>query len=150
MLPVASSSSEVSIRINNAADVARAQRVARELARTIGFEISAQWQLATAVSEAATNMLKFAQGGLVTLVAINDPALGMEFQAMDDGPGFSDVTLALRDGVSEGRERYAAEDIRRFRGLGLGLGAIQRLTDELWIGNRPGGGALVRARKYLR
>ncbi len=116
----------------------------------MGFELPARGQLATAVSEAATNMLEYARGGLLVPMAIDDPASGVESRAMDDGPGFTDITLALRDGVSEGHERSLADDLRDFRGLGLGLGAIQRLTDELWIGNRPAGGALVRARKYLR
>ena len=40
-------------------------------------------------------MLKYARGGTIRLVTVNDPAPGLEFRAIDDGPGFSDLTLPM-------------------------------------------------------
>jgi serine/threonine-protein kinase RsbT len=56
----------------------------------------------------------------------------------------------MRDGVSEGV--HICETLRpsERRGLGAGLGAIQRLMSDVEVGRAPDGGTLVRARKLAR
>ena len=125
-------------------DVSCAQSRARRFAADSGFSVRGQWELALAVSEAATNIVKYGVRGTILLRRDWDV---VEMVATDSGPGFTDVVACLRDGISEGRDRSSAISLAGFRGLGLGLGAVARLTDELVISNLESGGALVRARK---
>lgn len=69
--------------------------------------------------------------------------------AEDDGPGI-DPELALRDGVSEGID-LAMLDAPRvgLRGLGTGLGAIERLMGDLHIEQRAEGGTRLIARHRI-
>jgi serine/threonine-protein kinase RsbT len=106
------------------------------------------WTLATVVSEAATNVQKFAARGTVRLVREPDAIVLI---VEDDGPGLEHPEDALRDGMSEGVDltKLDAPQGRR-RGLGTGLGAIQRLMGELSIERRPTGGTRLLARYPLR
>jgi serine/threonine-protein kinase RsbT len=101
------------------------------------------------VSEAASNIVKFGGGGTLRLRFVVDPSAGLEIEATDHGPGIPDLDQARLDGVSEGSRRSDGGDPRRFGGLGLGLGTIQRLTDELIIDTGPRGTRIV-ARKRCR
>jgi len=55
--------------------------------------------------------------------------------------------VAVRDGVSEGKTIMERPDPRTRRGLGAGLGAVQRLMDDVVIENRSPHGVKVTARK---
>lgn len=83
---------------------------------------------------------------MVTFTLLRQPD-GIEVTVVDDGPGFVDPEAALVDGFSEGRVRSV--DDRSPRGLGLGLGAVKRLTDELEITNMPGVGCRVVVRRWV-
>ncbi len=63
---------------------------------------------------------------------------GIEVVATDDGPGISDVPLAMQDGYSTSG------------GLGLGLPGVRRLMDEFDIVSRFGKGTTVTVRKWRR
>jgi serine/threonine-protein kinase RsbT len=60
----------------------------------------------------------------------------VELLSSDEGPGISDVALALREGYSTGG------------GMGCGLPGVQRLMDEFSIQSQPGVGTQVRACKW--
>lgn len=120
-----------------------------EIAREIGFSGAELWEVGIAASELATNVARHAGGGRLTLRILAEPARGIELCADDDGPGFSDIDRALRDGISNGRVLAEEVPLAGRHGLGSGLGAIRRMNDELTIENKPGGGALVRALKRL-
>jgi serine/threonine-protein kinase RsbT len=120
-----------------------------ELARSIGFASEAASAIAIAVSELVTNALKFSGGGTVVARPIDEPLPGIEIVVVDDGPWVGEVDAARIDGYSEGRILVPDDLARRPRGRGVGLGAVERLMDELAIEEAAGGGVRVSARKWL-
>jgi len=125
------------IEISTAADVLIAQRRARVLAEQLGFARRAQWEFATAVSEAATNILCHASGGAIEFDADDER---VEFTAIDTGAGIADLDRALVDGVSLGSALERGS-------LGCGMGAIARLMDGVTVETSACRGTIVRAYK---
>ena len=124
-------------------DIVTARQRAREISRELGFGAVDQSRIATAVSELARNVLRYAGGapGDVRIRALNDPSperVGVEVVVRDEGPGIPDVHAALRDGYTSGG------------GLGLGLPGARRLMDELTIDTAIGRGTTVTIRKWRR
>lgn len=149
-MPGASSSAaDLTIEITRDLDVITAQIKTRRFAGAVGFPKHAQWELAIAVSEAATNILKYGVRGSIYLAFYIDNPPFLEFVARDEGAGFESVGFALQDRVSDGVDLRVAPRPGH-RGLGLGLGAITRLMDDVEIASAPTGGAIVRARKRMR
>jgi serine/threonine-protein kinase RsbT len=123
------------LRVDAEFDVATAAREARELAEACGLTGVEAQHVATAVSEVASNAVKYAGGGEVEL----DPAerggrRGLRVVVRDHGPGIADVTAALRDGVSTGGS------------LGFGLPGARRLMDEFTIRSGPHGTEIAMSR----
>jgi len=126
------------IAITGNGDLPRAVNAARALAEQVGFATTRQFMIATAVSELATNIVRYATCGEVSIAAMNDRAReGIQVVATDDGPGIDDIERAMQDHYSTGG------------GLGLGLPGVRRLMDELMIDSRPGAGTTVTATKWL-
>jgi serine/threonine-protein kinase RsbT len=124
-------------------DIVTARQRAREISRELGFGAVDQSRIATAVSELARNVLRYAHGapGDVRIRALNEPSperVGVEVVVHDEGPGIPDVHAALRDGYTSGG------------GLGLGLPGARRLMDELTIDTAIGRGTTVTIRKWRR
>jgi serine/threonine-protein kinase RsbT len=135
---------EKAVAIEHDWDVVVVQRQTREFALGLGFSVVEQAAVATAVSEAATNILKFAGRGTVLLRAMTGQQPGLEIEATDRGPGIV--------GLDAGADWNAEE--RRFEGppaggLGSGIAAMRRLMDVVVLRNRSGGGLRVIARKNL-
>lgn len=129
---------EYRIRISGDHDVAVAVTQARQKSASVGFDESTCCRIATAVSELARNILKYADEGDIVLRPHGRPfKQGIEVRAEDRGPGIGDVELALRDRYTTGRS------------LGLGLPGVRRLMDEFDIDTRPGEGTRVTVRKWL-
>ena len=145
MQPVSYSVSET-IPLTRAADVAIVQVRAGAFVRAAGLDVDEQWRVAIATSEAATNAIKFGAPASVVFRKIASPYLGIEVEVSDSGPGFDDVDQVLRRATLD--EAVPWHPARR--GLGLGLGAIRRLMDELFVGNRERGGGCVVMRKWKR
>ena len=123
------------LRLGGEADVAAAAREARALAEACGLSGVEAQHVATAVSEVAGNVLRYARGGEVLLVpAERGGRRGLEVTVRDAGPGIADVGLALRDGVSTGGS------------LGLGLPGARRLMDEFAIRSGATGTVVTMAR----
>ncbi len=151
MPPAWSSAAEERVAIERASDAACVSSRARVFARAAGLDVRTQWAAAIAASELSTNVVKFGLPGTLTLRLCLGPPLALEIEATDSGPGFADPGHALQDGVSEGLNLVTRDPrLTLPRGLGLGLGAVQRLTDQLTIRPRPGGGSIVVARVLLR
>ena len=126
----------------------------RRYATELGFDRRASDEIGLAVRELATNAVVHGGGGSLTLRALTSAradgcAAGIEIVAEDRGPGIADPAQAMRDGVSRGR-CVAGEQFDPAReSLGVGLGAVARLMDELELRGRDGGGLVATARKYL-
>lgn len=131
------------------ADVLACAHEATELASALGFPQRATWELGIAVSELATNVTRHGGGGSISIGYVDDPAPGILVIATDKGPGIPDVEAAMGDDFSEGRvlSRNVPPNLRE--GLGSGLGAVLRLTDDVRIETSPGAGTTVRAFKRL-
>lgn len=110
-----------SMAISSPAEVIAIRRISKELAKEIGFEESVQEEIVLVVSELASNIIKYAHRGVVSLTPILvDERHGLMIEAMDRGSGFCEKT-ALKDGFSSSGT------------LGCGLGAVNRMMDEFDI-----------------
>ncbi len=128
---------ETVIPINADADIVTARQHGRSLAAEIGFSGSEQALIATAISEAARNILQYARNGEIVLAHIRDgDKAGLQIIARDHGPGIKDIQLAMKDGYSSSG------------GLGLGLPGIKRLMSEMDIQSAPGKGTVLTIRKW--
>lgn len=128
------------VSISGDADIIAARQRARELAKEIGFGALDQSRIATAVSELARNVLRYATGGVgqavLRSVDPEDLGPGIEVVVQDAGPGIPDLNLAMQRGVTSGL------------GLGLGLPGTKRLMDEMNIETSTEG-TTVTVRKWL-
>jgi RNA polymerase sigma factor (sigma-70 family) len=127
---------EVRIPISRDADIVAARQAARELAARVGFSGTDLTLIATAVSEVARNIVRFAESGEVVVELVERPRRGIQVVARDAGPGIPDVERALTDGYST------------YHGLGLGLPGARRLMDELAVVSEPGRGTTVTMVKW--
>jgi serine/threonine-protein kinase RsbT len=128
------------IKVAAEGDVGRAVHAAHLMSATIGFKHTQRFMIATAVSELAQNMVKYAAGsGSVVLTALNtDGRAGIEIVAADFGPGIKNIEEACREGFSTTRGS-----------LGLGLSGARRLMDEFRIDSKRRVGTRVVIRKWL-
>jgi serine/threonine-protein kinase RsbT len=119
------------------ADVVVARQTARAVAASAGFSGTDLTLIATAVSEIARNIVKFARRGEFTFSVITQGGrTGLLMTARDSGPGIPDVPRALREGYST------------YRGLGLGLPGARRLMDDFEIVSEVGQGTTVTMTKW--
>ncbi len=133
------SNGEFRVPVSRDADVVLARQKGREVAAQIGFSTTDRTLIATAISEVARNIVKFAERGEVVISVVRgEGRSGIQVVARDVGPGIEDPALAMRDGYST------------YRGLGLGLPGARRLMDHLEIASAPGVGTTVTMEKWLR
>ncbi len=115
-------------------DAKRIVLEATRYAREAGFDEAPSRMLATAVSELARNILKYAGRGEIRLRCLEGSrGLGLEIEAVDSGPGIEDIESAMRDHWSSGGS------------LGLGLPGVERMMNEFSVESEPGEGTRVRA-----
>jgi serine/threonine-protein kinase RsbT len=106
------------------------------MCEALGFDRIASSSVALAVTELGTNLVRYARNGRMTLQEADGArGVGIEVESRDDGPGITDLDLALTDGYSTGA------------GLGSGLPAARRLMDEFSISSDPRG-TVVWVRKW--
>ena len=118
-------------------DIVAARRAVRELAAGLGLPKVEQTLVATAVSEMARNIVRFAGEGELVLETVTDGTRdGIQVTARDAGPGIADLAASMRDGYST------------YAGLGLGLPGSRRVMDEFEIESEPGRGTTVRMTKW--
>jgi serine/threonine-protein kinase RsbT len=123
--------------IHSPLDADQARREARALAAALGFDRADAESVALATVELAMNLHRYAPGGTLVLRAVQDGSRrGVEIESTDHGPGIADPALALQDGYTTSG------------GLGSGLPAARRLTDEFTLTTAPSGTRIV-ARKWL-
>jgi len=110
----------------------RVRQIARSWATELKFSLVDQTKLVTATSELARNTLEHGRGGSVRVEHVeNGGRRGVKLIFEDQGPGITDINLALRDGYTTGN------------GMGLGLSGSKRLVNEFDIKSEPGRGTTV-------
>ena len=127
---------EVRIPIHADGDIVAARQAAREMAARVGFSRTELTVVATAVSEVARNIVRFAESGEIVVELLGEPHRGVRVVARDSGPGIADVERALTDGYST------------YNGLGLGLPGARRLMDEFAVISQTGRGTTVTMTKW--
>jgi serine/threonine-protein kinase RsbT len=126
------------IKLFDQSDKEQVIMTARCLAVEVGFDETNQVLIATAASELATNIVKYAKEGEVILKIIQrDRQLGIEIIARDDGPGIRDIEQVMQDNFSTSKSS-----------LGLGLPSVQRIMDEFKIESQQGHGTIVSTLKW--
>jgi serine/threonine-protein kinase RsbT len=127
---------DVRVAVRRDADIVAARQAARDLATRLGFSPTDITLIATAVSEVARNIVRFADSGEVVVAELGEPRCGISIVARDAGPGIPDVEQALQDGYST------------YSGLGLGLPGARRLMDEFAVVSEIGRGTTVTMTKW--
>ena len=125
------------VTIRSEQDVILARQEGRTLAQRLGFSPVDQARITTAISELARNIVVYGVHGTVTLNEARDGARsGIEVLFDDEGPGITDIDMAMGQGYTTGK------------GLGAGLPGTQRLMDEFEIKSAPGEGTHITIRKW--
>ena len=125
--------------ISSDLDLVRAREQGRVLAGQLGFQQSDLTLVATAISELARNIVRYARRGEIILQQAQDSGVaGIVIIARDEGPGIPDVNRAMEQGYSTSG------------GLGLGLPGVRRIMDEFKIVTEVGRGTVVTATKWKR
>jgi anti-sigma regulatory factor (Ser/Thr protein kinase) len=125
----------VRIPVTESSRISEVRRTALHLAEQIGFDATKAGKVAIAITEAATNLLKHGGGGEIVLriTGEQDIQSGLEFLALDKGPGIENIGESLRDGRSTAGT------------AGNGLGAISRLADGFDLYSQSGKGTAILA-----
>ena len=111
------------------------------MATNIGFDSRVGEEIVLAVTELATNLVRHAGGGDLLLRSVAENGrTGIQIESRDRGPGIGDVERAFADGYSTAS------------GPGYGLGAINRLMDEMEISPASGNtnGVHIICRRWIR
>ncbi|HBT47484.1 MAG TPA: ATP-binding protein [Peptococcaceae bacterium] len=132
---------DVVVRIAREEDIAVARQMAKQLAQETGFSLADVTKIATAVSELARNIYRYAKEGRIMIRKRLEDRDGpcIEVIAADRGPGISDVELVLTRG-------YTTYE----RSLGIGLSGVKRLMDSFEIYSEVGKGTVVITEKRRR
>ncbi|MDH5366015.1 MAG: ATP-binding protein [Cyclobacteriaceae bacterium] len=108
------------------------------IAHNFGFADRERNVLTIMVSELARNIYKYAKTGVIVIQKIEkNNKKGLEIIAEDNGPGISDIELALKDGYSSNGT------------LGLGLAAVKRMSDEFVFDETRNIGTKINVVKWL-
>lgn len=131
--------SEAVIPITTDIDVVAARQKGRELATVLGFVSTDSTLLATAISELARNIIRYARYGEILISSVQSgERVGITVVARDKGPGIANISLAMQDGFSTSG------------GLGLGLPGVKRMMDEFHLVSDANNGTKVTIKKWKR
>jgi phosphoserine phosphatase RsbX len=105
---------------------------ARAFAGRLGFTVRRQWEVSIAVSELATNVLRHADDGVLTLSHVPGPPERVVVEIVDRARPPSEAAVPNQHGLP---------------GLGVGLACVHRMMDHVVIESGPVGRRVV-AWKY--
>ena len=129
----------VHVQVSSDNDLVTARHQGRLMAEKLGFSGSEATLVATAISELARNIVKYAKQGEIHISLVNHgDRRGISVVARDQGPGIVDIKLAVQRGYSTSG------------GLGLGLPGVRRIMDEFDIVSEPGRGTTITVTKWAR
>jgi serine/threonine-protein kinase RsbT len=112
----------------------------RHMALTAKFSKVYEFMAASAASELATNILRYAGKGVLVVSLVRGYLTGIEgieLLACDDGPGIPDINKAMQ-------VQYSS----RANSLGLGLPSVKNMMDDFFIESVQGKGTRVLAYKW--
>ena len=121
-------------------DIAAARLAVKKITAAMGFGGQTSEEVVLAVSELASNLIKHATHGKLELIPVTHGGRsGIRIESLDNGPGIADSEQTITDGYSTTGS------------LGYGLGAVNRLMDELDINLRDGpeGGTRIVCTRWL-
>ncbi|UWZ49043.1 SpoIIE family protein phosphatase [Dactylosporangium matsuzakiense] len=125
----------VAVGDSGAAGVAR--RVAVDCAQRLGFSEQRAGEVAIVAAELASNLHRHADGGALSVRCLRRGEVGgVELVAVDSGPGMADLPFSSVDGHSTAGT------------LGIGLGAVRRLSDVAAGYSLPGRGTVLTAQLW--
>lgn len=107
------------------------------LSVSIGLSEQKIGEIDIIVAELASNLVKHAGGGNLLVKPVEEHGLkGLEIISIDNGPGMTDVTRMVADGVSTKKT------------LGIGLGSIKRLSDLFQVYSQKDWGTIILVRVF--
>lgn len=112
---------KTSFRIVTQTDIAVMQAQLKLFCQANNFSSSETGRVVTAASELCANVIKHATKGELTVQLIGKPARSLNIFVKDNGPGITNIDLAMTNGFSSSGT------------LGLGLPAVKRMADEFNI-----------------
>lgn len=142
MIEVNTQDYDIALKIKDESDIAVSRQMAKNFAQKMDFSLADVTKIATAVSELARNIYRYAKEGYIYIrkkEAGPEKAPVIEILACDRGPGIENVELVISGG-------YTTSE----RSLGLGLAGIKRLMDSFRIESEVGKGTVVIVEKRRR
>lgn len=126
--------------VEHPADVIMVQRAAWEFACALGFAVRDSHELSIVATELASNIVKYGVRGSVRFDVVDDPerGAGMRLTAFDRGPGFHNFDTAQQDGCDD-KGPLDPTAMHGRGGIGAGLGAVRRFSDEIGWALDPAG-----------
>lgn len=124
------------IAVRDQSQIGDARRQAVNLAEESGFDETGRGRVALAVTELATNLMRYGMDGQILLRGTDTPTdqKMIEITSIDRGPGMADIRRCLTDGYSTGGTS------------GTGLGAVQRQCETFDIYSSVPGGTVIYCR----
>lgn len=125
-------------------DVLIVRKRAQELGVQFGLGSKRSTELAIAVSELATNIVKYGIHGEVVVILDQDAGVrgGIRVVARDVGPPIRNLEVALQDGCDDTGPIDPTLVLRR-GGLGTGLGAVLRFANLFEYQQGENGKAII-------
>lgn len=130
------------VKLEEGYDNGYAVLVTRKMAAKAGFRLTDEVMIATAASELATNIIRYAKQGEIFISIIRDlnyGKTGIELYAIDSGPGIEDLELAMKEEYSSLPDS-----------LGLGMPSVKRIMEDFYIESLLGKGTRVLTRKWIK
>lgn len=119
------------LEISSRSDVAAARQQARTVATQAGLGPERVEDIAIVATELTTNIVKYATGGQFMAQAMPQPeGATIALIASDSGPGIANLDRMRTDRVSGGKS------------AGIGIGAIERLSDRAEVVTTPEQGTI--------
>ncbi|HYG39602.1 MAG TPA: ATP-binding protein [Cytophagales bacterium] len=127
----------VSFALSDRSYVSLIKKEIKKIAGNIGFSGNRLAEIEIIIAEITSNIIKYSiDGSILVKHFVKGTAEGIEIISIDNGPGMTNVSLMVKDGVSTTRT------------LGQGLGAIKRLSDNFDIYSVPQWGTILLSRVF--
>jgi anti-sigma regulatory factor (Ser/Thr protein kinase) len=123
------------LSVSDSSQVGEARRLATSMAARAGFDETGRGKVALVATEIAGNLAQHAHRGELIVSGVHGGSSeGIEFLAIDKGPGIADFRRCLADGFSTAGTP------------GTGLGAVTRMSHEFDVHSAPGEGTVMACR----